>query len=77
MSNFNNNKTNYKNDALLSYNKINQTGEISPFENDEIQNFRTKPSSNYKFSSTVREIVVPHAIQKYVRYILFLASHIF
>ena len=30
---------NHKNDASLSYNKINHTDEISPVDNDEIKNW--------------------------------------
>ena len=45
MYNLNNNRKNHKNDASLSYNKSNYTDEISPVDNNEIQNFGTKISS--------------------------------
>ena len=61
LSNFNNNKQNRKNNAYLSYNHSNKTGERLSIHDDEIQIVGTKPSSNYQFSPIGREEVVPHA----------------
>ena len=63
MYNFNKNKQNLNNNASFYYNKSNQTGKISPVDNDEIQIIETKPSVNYKISPIVGDIVVPYAVR--------------
>ena len=46
MSNYNDNKDYIYNYASYHYNNINQTGKRLPAEDDEVQNFGTRPVFN-------------------------------